>query len=184
MKWRLVEKKGIEYSIRGVAQLIGKFPQIKYTIAGEGTLKDNLQKLILELNAQNNIYLVGSKTQDEIVTLLNETQILLACSVTAANGDQEGIPVILMEALACGIPVLSTNHSGIAEIIHDNISGFLVAERNVDAITQKLEYMILNPELWQIMGEKGKKLVEENYNIAELNKKLIKIFQSELKYST
>ena len=77
----------------------------------------------------------------------------------------EGTPVVLMEAQACGLPVVSTYHSGIPEVVKDGESGFLVPEKDVDALAEKMEYLINHPELWPKMGEAGRKHIERNYNI-------------------
>ena len=102
---------------------------------------------------------------------------MLAPSVTSQNGDCEGIPVAIVEALAWGLPVLSTLHSGIPEVIQDGESGFLVPERDTEALAEKLEYLIEHPELWPEMGRKGRKYVEEHYDIDKLNDRLVEIYQ-------
>jgi colanic acid/amylovoran biosynthesis glycosyltransferase len=103
---------------------------------------------------------------------MSESDIFLAPSVTSLNGDQEGIPVVLMEALASGMPVISTYHSGIPELIEDGKSGFLTPERDVDALTEKICYLIEHNEKWQDIGNCGRKQVEEKYDINILNERL------------
>jgi colanic acid/amylovoran biosynthesis glycosyltransferase len=174
---RLVEKKGVQYGIQSVAKLLKRHPNITYKIAGDGYLKDTLQRLIEELNVSNNVTLLGWKTQEQIRELLQEADILLAPSVTSQNSDREGIPGAIVEALAWGLPVLSTRHSGIPEVIQDGESGLLVPERDVDALAEKLEYLIEHSELWPEMGRKGRKYVEEHYDIDKLNDRLVEIYQ-------
>ncbi|MCS6927148.1 MAG: glycosyltransferase, partial [Candidatus Binatia bacterium] len=90
---RLVEKKGVEYGIRAVATLIARYPQLEYRIVGDGPLREELTHLIASLGAEHHITLLGWKQREEIVELLQRSDILLAPSVTAAKGDpQEGIP--------------------------------------------------------------------------------------------
>ena len=91
-----------------------------------------------------------------------DSDILLAPSVTSKDGDQEGIPVVLMEAFANGLPVISTYHSGIPELVQDGISGFLVPERDVDALKEKINQLILQSELRSRMGLAGRKYVERH----------------------
>lgn len=100
-----------------------------------------MEELAGESNIADKVKLLGWKQQEEIVTLLNDADILIAPSITGNDGDQEGIPVVLMEALAQGIPVLSTQHSGIPEVVQDGKSGFLVPERDVDALAEKLVFL-------------------------------------------
>lgn len=173
---RLVEKKGVEYGIRAVAKLAKEFPQLEYQIVGDGCLKNELQRLIQELNITDKVKLLGWKQQQEIAELLAQAHIFMAPSVTSKNGDREGIPVSLMEAMACGMPILSTMHSGIPELVEDGKSGFLVAERDADALAEKLKYLVQNPEIWREMGTAGRECVEKYYNIKRLNSQLVDIY--------
>ena len=141
---RLVEKKGVKYGIQAVASVLKQYPHLSYKIAGDGPLKGDLQCLIDHLNIGEKVKLLGWKPQGETVNLIKEADIFLAPSVTAANGDQEGIPVVLMEALASGLPVISTHHSGIPELVEDGRSGLLVPERDVPALADALKRLLEN----------------------------------------
>jgi colanic acid/amylovoran/stewartan biosynthesis glycosyltransferase WcaL/AmsK/CpsK len=178
---RLVEKKGIQYGIRSIAKLLKNYPHIEYRIAGDGYLKNTLQLLIEELKLTNHVKLLGWQRQEQIRALLQEADILLAPSVTSQNGDREGIPGAIVEALACGLPILSTRHSGIPEVVQDGESGFLVPERDTDALAEKLAYLIEHPERWPEMGRQGRKYVEEHYDIDRLNDRLVEIYQELLR---
>ncbi len=174
---RLVEKKGVEYGIQAVAKLAKVNPKIEYNIVGDGPLREDLQQLIQELEVSDTVKLLGWKQQQEILEILNQAHILLAPSVTSKDGDREGIPVTLMEAMAKGLPVVSTQHSGIPELIENGVSGFLVPERDVDALAEKLGYLIERPEVWPDMGRAGRAYVEEHYNVNKLNDRLVEIYQ-------
>jgi len=174
---RLVEKKGVEYGIRAVANLLKSGMKIEYNIVGDGFLHENLQQLIQEFDLIDSIKLLGWKQQQEVIDILSNSHILLAPSVTSENGDQEGIPIVLMEAIAMGLPVLSTYHSGIPEIIEHGKSGFLVPERDVNALTEKLHYLVEHPESWANMGLAGRAFVEEHYDINKLNDRLVEIYK-------
>lgn len=178
---RLVEKKGVEYGIRAIAEILKKHPQIEYKIAGDGPLKDKLQRLIAELNVGDKIELVGWRSQDQIAQLLERSDILLTPSLTSSKGDQEGIPGVIMEAFATGLPVVSTLHAGIPELVQDGASGFLVPEKNVDALVEKLEILIEQPQLRYAMGRTGRKFVEQSYNIETLNNRLVDVYQQLLR---
>lgn len=174
---RLVEKKGVEYGIRAVAKVVERDPQVNYRIAGDGPLRSDLECLIDTLNLGDRVQLLGWKRQEEIVELMRETDILLAPSVTSQDGDQEGIPVVLMEALAQGLPVLSTWHSGIPELVRDGESGFLVPERDVDALAERLGHLAGHPEIWAEMGRAGRDYVETYFDINKLNDRLVNLYQ-------
>lgn len=174
---RLVEKKGIEYSIRAFAKTAQENQFIKYNIIGDGILRENLEKLIQELNLKDRVEILGWKNQSEVTQLLSESDILLAPSVTAKDGDEEGTPVVIMEAMAMGLPVISTWHSGIPEMIKDGVSGFLVPERNVEELAKKINYLIQHPEIWEKMGRAGRKQIEQHHDINELNNNLVKKYE-------
>lgn len=178
---RLVEKKGLNYSIEAVAQVIPKYPNIEYKIVGDGPLRNTLNGLIDELGVREQIKLVGWKDSSEVKALMGKAHIFLLHSVTATNGDMEGIPVSLMEAQAVGVPVISTYHSGIPELVQDGKSGFLVSEKNVDAFSERLSYLIEHPEEWLEMGRNGRNFVEEKYDNVQLTKKLENIYIQLLK---
>jgi colanic acid/amylovoran biosynthesis glycosyltransferase len=175
---RLVEKKGVEYGIRAVANLLKSGMKIEYNIVGDGFLQEKLQQLIQELDLIDSIKLLGWKQQQEVVDILDSSHILLAPSITSQKGDQEGIPIVLMEAIAMGLPVVSTYHSGIPELIENGKSGFLVPERDVNALTEKLHYLVEHPESWASMGLAGRVFVEENYDINKLNDRLVEIYKN------
>ena len=174
---RLVEKKGIEYSIRAVAKLSQIDPNLKYNIVGDGELRESLECLIQELDVGDTIKLLGWKDSKEIIKILNSAHIFLAPSVTSHNGELEGIPVVLMEAMAMGLPVVSTQHSGIPELVEDGVSGFLVPERDSEALAEKINYLIQHPDIWVQMGKEGRLQVEKFHNIDRLNERLIEIYQ-------
>jgi colanic acid/amylovoran biosynthesis glycosyltransferase len=174
---RLVEKKGVEYGIRAVARVLPQHPQVEYEIAGDGPLKGDISRLISNLDVTDNVKLLGWRRQEEILELMQEADILLAPSVCAKDGDWEGIPVVLMEALALGLPVISTQHSGIPELVQDGESGFLVPERDVDALTEKLEFLIQHQEIWPEMGRAGRDFVERYYDIGKLNDQLVNLYE-------
>ncbi len=175
---RLIEKKGIRYGIQAVAKLLEEHPAINYRIAGDGPLREELNNMIEQLGVGDRIKLSGWQAQGEIAELMGCAHILLAPSVTSSDGDQEGIPVVLMEALARGLPVLTTYHSGIPELVQDGVSGFLVSERDPDALVTKLKFFLEHPEIWREMGKAGRRHVEEHHDITRLTGKLIEIYEA------
>ena len=174
---RLIEKKGLEYAIRAVAQTHKKYPNIQYLIVGGGKLEEELKKLIKELKAEEYIKLVGWCTHDEVVTILDNAHLFILPSVTAADNNQEGIANALKEAMAMGLPVISTYHSGTPELVEHKKSGFLVPERNVNALVNCLDHLISHPEIWPAMGRAGRRKVEQEFDMEKENDKLVQIFQ-------
>jgi colanic acid/amylovoran biosynthesis glycosyltransferase len=174
---RLVEKKGIEYAIRAVAKVARLHQNIEYNIIGDGHLKEHLQQIISELNLADKVKLLGWKNQKEIIEILDKAHVFIAPSVTAEDGNQDAPVNTLKEAMAMGLPVIGTLHGGIPELVENGISGFLVPERDVDAIAEKVDYFIEHPEVWEQMGKAGRVYVEEHYDINRLNDELVEIYQ-------
>jgi colanic acid/amylovoran biosynthesis glycosyltransferase len=173
---RLVQKKGIEYSIRAVAAVAKTGRKVRYDIVGDGPLRSRLDALIGDLGMNETVIIHGSRKKREVVAILDRAHILLAPSVTADDGDKEGIPVALMEAMATGLPVISTRHSGVPELVHDGISGYLVPERDIDALATSIGELVDGHELWVRMGEAGREMVDRHFNIDVLNDQLVAKF--------
>jgi colanic acid/amylovoran biosynthesis glycosyltransferase len=178
---RLTEKKGIEYAIKAVYRLIYELKtplHIIYTIIGDGELKDELAALVIKLGLQNIIHFQGMIDQSEVIVYMQKSNIFLLPSITGKNGDMEGIPVVLMEAMACGLPVISTFHSGIPELVQNGKAGFLVPERDAYNLACKLHYLINNTHLWKEIGRNSRKIIETEYNNRKLNNELKEIFEN------
>ena len=139
-----------------------------------------MTRLIKSLKIEDNVRLIGKKRQNEVIKILHQSHILVAPSVTGSDGDQEGIPVSIMEAMATGMPVVSTQHSGINELVEDNITGFLVPERDIDSLADKISYLISQPETCLEMGLEARARIEQNFNTDTLNNRLVSIFEEQL----
>ncbi|MGD1872009.1 MAG: glycosyltransferase [Mastigocoleus sp.] len=174
---RLIEKKGIEYGIRAVKQVLDIYPHVEYKIIGDGYLKEYLQDLIDDLNIASKVKLLGWRNRTEIVDILDRSHIFIAPSVTAANGNQDAPVNTLKEAMLMGLPVIGTYHGGIPELIEDGVSGFLVPTRDSDAIAQKIIYLIEHPEIWEKIGKNGCSYVKATYDIDKLNDQLVEIYR-------
>jgi len=161
---RFVEKKGLEYSIKAVAALMDEYPRLRYTVAGDGELFEDMRKLVEKLGVPERIKLIGWMPQNQILELLQQSHILITPSVTAANGDQEGIPVVLMEAMAMGLQIVATIHSGIPELVEEDITGKLVPERDSEALENALRELLETPDTWSRMGRTGREKVELEFN--------------------
>ncbi|BAZ38302.1 putative glycosyltransferase [Calothrix sp. NIES-4101] len=173
---RLVEKKGIEYSLLAVIKVLKIYQNVEYKIIGKGYLEEHLKKIIQEFAVGDKIQLLGWKNQQEIIEILDNAHIFIAPSVTAKDGNQDAPVNTLKEAMSMGLPVIGTQHGGIPELVEDGISGFLVPERDVDAIADKIIYLIENPEICLSMGKAGRSYVEKHYNMNKLNHELVNIY--------
>jgi colanic acid/amylovoran biosynthesis glycosyltransferase len=175
---RLVEKKGLEYAIAAVARLVNAGRNIQYDIIGAGPLQEALATQIATLGMSAHVHLLGAQEAQFVSRRLEESHLFLLPSVTAANGDMEGLPVSILEAQMCGLPVVATYHSGIPEEVVDGRSAFLVKERDTDALTDRLGRLVDHPELWPEMGGAGREYVEERFDIETLNDELNDLYET------
>lgn len=180
---RFIEKKGIEYGIKAIARVLKKYPKLNYFIIGDGKLRKDLEDLVKSLGIVDSVTFLGKQPQEDIISLLETSHIFIAPCVTASDGDQDAPINTLKEAMAMGMPVISTLHGGIPELVEDNVSGYLVPERDADAIAQKLIDLINHPEIWPSMGQAGHAFVEKHYNLNHLNDELAKAYNSLLSHT-
>lgn len=139
---RHTHKKGLAYAIEAMAKLKAKGIAFNYSIVGDGPLFETHKALIEKLGLQTQVTLLGYQDQGAIKALLHACDVFLLPSLKSSDGDQEGVPVSLMEAMAMGVICLSTFHSGIPELIENNESGYLVPEKDAQAICDKIEYLL------------------------------------------
>jgi colanic acid/amylovoran biosynthesis glycosyltransferase len=173
---RLVEKKGFEYSIRAVARVRARHPEVQYGLVGDGPLRPHLAALVTSLGLEGIVRFYGAAGRELVRRRLDEAHIFVAPSVTAASGDVEGQGLVLQEAQACGIPVLATEHDGFPEGMLPGHSGFLVPERSAQAIAERLEYMIERAGMWAEWGRAGRGHVEERYDTRLLSRQLVGLY--------
>lgn len=164
---RLTEKKGIEYALRALAQL----PRTdwRYDIIGGGELQAGLSALARELGVADRVAFLGPRPHAEVKQRLAGAHVFVLPSVTAADGDMEGIPVALMEAMASGLVVASTLHSGIPELIEHGRTGFLAPERDVPALAANLAWILDHPAECAVIAQAARQKVEADFNADRLN---------------
>lgn len=177
---RLVEKKGVAYAIQAMARLKAAGRRVLYTVAGGGPLQTELARVTEQAGLEGVVRLVGPKSQEEVLELLHDAHLVVAPSVTAASGEQEGIPNVLKEAMASGLPVVSTHHSGIPELVEDGVSGLLVPERDSEALADRLAYLVDHPDRWPAMGRAGRQRIEAEFDSEKLTDGLVKLYQEVL----
>jgi glycosyltransferase involved in cell wall biosynthesis len=135
---RLIEKKGLPVTLRAFAIFLDRYPNATLTIAGEGPLLDELQKLTRELNIEERVSFTGFISQEQLREIYYRSHIFLHPSQTGRDGNQEGVPNSMLEAMASGLPVFATEHGGIPEAIENAVSGVLVPEHDHEALSRAL----------------------------------------------
>lgn len=173
---RLVEKKGCIYLLNALSQLQLKYPDISLIIVGDGPLKSSLQ---LKVKAEKlNVEFVGKQSPEQIRDRLSSAWVFTAPSITAENGDAEGLGMVFLEAQALKTPVVSFRSGGVVEAIEEGVTGLLSDEKDVPGLIENIEYFIDNADVRQLFGEKGRLRVEEKFNIKVQCKLLESIYDS------
>lgn len=177
---RMTEKKGFAYTIEAFAKALRARPDmdLRLNIVGDGPLLSEIKEIAKVQGVQDRVVFHGSLQHSQVKDLLSDMHIFMLPSVTSQDGDMEGIPVALMEAMATGIPVLSTYHSGIPEMITDNVSGFLSPERDTDHLSNKLLHLIDNPQIWTSIIAAARGKIEREFNRAKQSEILFQTFRN------
>jgi colanic acid/amylovoran biosynthesis glycosyltransferase len=173
---RLVEKKGIEYSLKALSNLNLNF---EYRIVGEGEEKKRLEKLVLELNLNKRVKFLGAKNSKEVKELFSRADIFLLNSITGKDNNMEGTPTSLLEAMASGVFVITSKHSGIPEFVKHKQTGFLTKEKDTRKIRQGILFFVKEKEETKKILKNARVEVEKNFDIKKLNKKFLKYFENE-----
>jgi colanic acid/amylovoran biosynthesis glycosyltransferase len=171
---RMVEKKGFDDAVRAFASLRKEhdFPNATLTLIGGGELSDYLKNFAVSLNLGGVVRFTGVLPHAEVARELAQAHVFVLPSKTAASGDMEGIPVALMEAMAQGLPVLATRHSGTPELVEHEVSGLICNEGDWRALAANMKAMATAPERWPAMGQAGSVRVRAEFDLKRWNDKL------------
>ena len=169
---RLIEKKGLKTSLRAFAKFVQRHAQARLTIAGEGPLRDELESSSQMLGIEDRVHFAGFLTQEDLREAFYRSHIFLHPSETGLDGNQEGVPNSMLEAMASGLPVFATTHGGIPEVIEDGVSGRLVAEGDAEALAEELLKGVEEPELLSQFAANGARAVAEKFEQATQTRRL------------
>ena len=173
---RLIEKKGLPVTFRAFATFLQQYPSATLTIAGEGPLLDELQDLARELGIEKRVSFTGFISQEELRDIYYWSHIFLHPSQTGHDGNQEGIPNSMLEAMATGLPVFATDHGGIPEAVENGATGLLVPERDDKALAQALLNAAQDPPLLWRIGRAGGSSVQKNFDLSTQAQRLEEIY--------
>jgi glycosyltransferase involved in cell wall biosynthesis len=169
---RLISKKGFGDLIRACALLEKRGKSFRCEIIGEGSLENELRRQIDKLSLQNTVVLAGAKPQTELRRRLAAANVFVLPSVIDPDGGMDNLPTVIMEAMATGLPVVSTNIGGIPEMVIENETGFLVQPGDAEAMAAAIEKAISNCSLAARLGDSGyeraRKLFSIESNVREL----------------
>lgn len=176
---RFREKKGLLTLIRACDLLNIRGYRFRCCIVGFGPLKTDMEALIQELNLEHLILLIGQQSLEDVVELYQRADIFaLPCQV-AQDGDRDGIPNVLMEAMACRLPVVTTGISGIPELVQHDDNGLLVPQQNPEALALALAHLLDNPAIRQRLGQAGRMTIERQFSSSHASNRLKALFLQE-----
>jgi colanic acid/amylovoran biosynthesis glycosyltransferase len=173
---RLIEKKGLPVTLRAFSTFLKQHPNATLKIAGEGPLLPELQNFARELGVTNRVSFTGFVSQEQLREIYYGSHIFLHPSQTGLDGNQEGIPNSMLEAMATGLPVFATKHGGIPEAIENGVSGVLVPERDDEALAQALLNAAQDPDFLSRIGHAGAEAVQKNFDLSTQAQRLEEIY--------
>jgi glycosyltransferase involved in cell wall biosynthesis len=161
---RLLEVKGVDVLIRSFSELCGS-GETNWTldIVGDGRERENLQSLVDKLELGDKVIFHGSLKPSQVKKMYQNSRALVLPSITTESGEQEGLGVVLLEAMSAGIPVIGTDCGGIPEIIHHEKTGLLVSQNDVSSLCAALKRLQEDSELRESLVAGGKKFIQSSY---------------------
>ncbi|MEN6647742.1 glycosyltransferase [Stenotrophomonas hibiscicola] len=162
---RLVEKKGCIDLINAFRLIHRGHPDIRLVIVGAGPMERRIRDLVDSSGLSSHVDLLGGVPREQARKLMENALMLCQPSRTAANGDTEGLPIVLMEAAATGTPIVSTFHAGIPELIKQEVNGLLVEEGDVGAIAEAMRHYIISPAFASRVSAQAREIVEDSFNV-------------------
>ncbi|MGG6293733.1 glycosyltransferase [Leptolyngbya sp. AN02str] len=175
---RLTEKKGCEYLIRAMADIQKIHPDVELVIIGDGVLRSELEEL-----AAKQLYrykFLGLQPPEIVKEWMNRACLFAAPSITASNGDTEGLPTVIVEAQSMGLPVIATLHAGIPEAVIHGETGFLAAERDWQNLATYILHILENEDLWQRFSQNGQERMRTHFDLFRQTRILEGLYQSVL----
>jgi glycosyltransferase involved in cell wall biosynthesis len=172
--------KGLTHLIEAVRRLRAADLDVRCDVIGEGYLRPQLEQQIAQAELGDAFRLLGTRTQEEVAEALSSCDLFVLPSIVAPDGQMEGIPVVLMEALAAGVPTISTRISGIPELVIDGKTGFLVEPAQPAALVTAVEHVLDDYAGAKRLAANGARLVREEFEIRENVRRLCEEFRAAL----
>ncbi len=176
---RLTAKKGCKSLIQAMSRVQSLLPEVKLVLIGDGPLRPELEALAAK--SLKRYEFLGLQPQLTVQAWMNRARLLMAPSITSAEGDSEGLPNVVLEAQAMGLPVISTIHAGIPEAVLQGETGFLAAEQDSEGLAEFSLRLLNDSDLWQSFSSKGREHVEANFDRHRQTRVLEGIYEAVLR---
>ncbi|MEQ1760645.1 MAG: glycosyltransferase [Vicinamibacterales bacterium] len=172
----LEEVKGHRFLLDACRKLVDRGIDVRCDLVGEGPMRASVEKLVADLGLSERVQLLGAQPRPAVKALLSQADVAVLASHPTKEGKREGIPVALMEAMASGLPVVSTSISGIPELVESGVSGLLVPSGDAAALADALAALCADPGLRVRMGEAGRQKVQQDFNLESNALRLVQLF--------
>jgi glycosyltransferase involved in cell wall biosynthesis len=174
---RLVEKKGFPDLLLALGQLKRRGRSFRCAIYGEGPLYAELAAMIERLDLHDDVILPGAVAQRDLIPVFQRADIFALAPFVTEDGDRDGVPNVLVEAMACGLPVVSTAVSGIPELVAHDRNGLLVTPHDPEALAEALAVLIDDPERRAQLGAEARRTVVEHFDLRAAARELVALFE-------
>ncbi len=174
---RFVEKKGIKYLVYALKEIVTLYGNINLNIGGSGPLEKELKNLVKELNLENFVNFLGWVKREKVPEILRESDVLVVPSIITEEGDTEGLPTVILEAMGAGVPVIASDVGGIRDVIKNGVNGILVPPMEIEELKKAIITLIEDKKLSEKLVEEGLKLVKE-YNWEKIADFYISLFNN------
>lgn len=178
---RLHPIKGLEFGLQAIKLLVEKFPKVRYLVLGDGILGQELVSFSVAQGLQEVVGFYGDTTNEQVAEIVRQASVFLLPCVIAEDGDRDGTPTAITEAMYLETPVVSTNISGIPELVDHDVNGYLVEPKSPKALAEALEKLLLDAELRASFGKAGKEKVKREFNIHKSCQRMIELWENALK---
>ncbi|MEE8155581.1 MAG: glycosyltransferase family 4 protein, partial [Phycisphaerales bacterium] len=173
---RLIEKKGFADLIDACAVLAGHGRDFQCQICGEGTLHDELAAQIDRLGLAERVALLGPRPRGEIIAAIRHSAVVATPCVVGSDGNRDGLPTVLLEAMALGTPCVSTNVTGIPELVQHEQTGLIAAQHDPSSLAEQIERLLDNSGLGVTLAERARQLIQTDFDIHQNTRQMREIF--------
>lgn len=175
---RFVDKKGPLLTLLAFNQVLAEVPEARLVMIGDGPLLDASRQLARASKITHTVEFRGVQSHSSVIAAMQQARAFVQHSLRPGDGDSEGTPVAVLEASTSGLPVVSTRHGGIPDVVIDGDTGLLVDELDVDGMAQAMIRLVRDPELAARMGQAGRKRIEEHFSMQRSIANLWRIIES------
>jgi glycosyltransferase involved in cell wall biosynthesis len=181
---RLVYKKGWEYLLRATPAIVERFPKARIVIAGEGPLFQELRPLAAELQVSDHVLFVGNVPWTETSRYFNMSDVVVVPSVRDQEGNVDGLPNVLLEAMSCGRPIVATRVAGLPEVITDRVNGLLVEEKDPEQLAAAVVELLASPQLAASCGAANSTKIENEMTWGQVSLRTVKVYEQAIATSS